>query len=125
MKKARIGILGTGNIGTDLLMKILKTKSLECTVFAGHNPDSLNIKTASDLGICTSVDGIEALAGNQNNIDIIIDATSAKAHMNHFKLLEGMNKYVINLTPTGNQGTNPLQFWLKTHICICHSDMPL
>ena len=100
MKKARIGILGTGNIGTDLLMKILSTKSLECTVFAGHNPDSRNIKMASDLGIYTSFDGIGALVGNQNNIDIIIDATSAKAHMNHFKLLEGMGKYIINLTPT-------------------------
>ena len=100
MIRAKIGILGTGNIGTDLLMKILNTKSLECTIFAGHNPDSANIKMVSDMGICTSVDGIEALVKYQNSIDIIIDATSAKAHLHHNKMLESLGKYVINLTPT-------------------------
>ncbi len=100
MKKAKIGILGTGNIGTDLLMKILNTESLECTVFAGHNPDSSNIKMVSDMGISTSIDGVKALVDNQNNLDIIIDATSAKAHMAHRNLLERLGKYVINLTPT-------------------------
>lgn len=100
MKKAKIGILGTGNIGTDLLMKILNTESLECTVFAGHNPDSSNIKMVSDMGISTSIDGVKALVDNQNNLDIIIDATSAKAHMAHSNLLERLGKYVINLTPT-------------------------
>ncbi len=100
MDKARIGILGTGNIGTDLLMKILKSEYLECTMFAGHNSDSPNIKMASSMGICTSIHGIDALAENKDNIDIIIDATSANAHMEHVKIMEHMKKYIINLTPT-------------------------
>lgn len=41
MKKARIGIIGTGNIGTDLLLKIKKSNTLECQIFAGRNPNSL------------------------------------------------------------------------------------
>lgn len=42
-EKIKVGIIGTGNIGTDLLMKVLKSDVLECGIFAGHNPDSKGI----------------------------------------------------------------------------------
>lgn len=52
------------------------------------------------MGIHVSANGIEALLENQNNLDIVIDATSAQAHLDHADILARMGKYVINLTPT-------------------------
>lgn len=100
MDKARIGIIGTGNIGSDLLMKIKKSSALECQIFAGHNPNSPNLKRAAGMGIRVSANGIGALLECQSEIDIIIDATSAQAHLAHADDLAGTGKYVINLTPT-------------------------
>ena len=99
MKRARIGIIGTGNIGMDLLMKIQKSEVLECTKFIGHNPDSKNIRKASEMGIDSSAGGIGLLEKNAGSVDIVIDATSAKAHAEHSGILRKMGKYVINLTP--------------------------
>lgn len=99
MDKIKIGIIGTGNIGTDLLMKIMKSELLECTIFAGQNSASQNIKRASEMGINTSFNGINALLKNKNNIDIIIDATSAESHKTNASVLRAMGKHIINLTP--------------------------
>ena len=88
MNKAKVGILGTGNIGSDLLMKIIKSDELECSIFAGRNPQSSGIKKAVELGILSSSNGISALMDAKDNVDIIIDATSAKAHTDNEEILE-------------------------------------
>ena len=58
MKKIKVGIIGTGNIGTDLLMKVLKSDILECGIFAGHSPNSKGITRARELGVPTTIDSI-------------------------------------------------------------------
>ena len=61
MKKVKVGIIGTGNIGTDILMKLQRSEVLECGIFAGRNPDSTGIKIAKEIGCPTSVDSIRAI----------------------------------------------------------------
>ena len=58
IKKIKVGIIGTGNIGTDLLLKIQKSKFLECGMFSGVRGDSPGIQRARQLGIPTSTDSI-------------------------------------------------------------------
>ncbi len=99
-KKVKVGIIGTGNIGTDLLIKILRSKMLECTIFAGQNPDSLGIKRAKALGIPTSFDSINAIIKNPGICDIVFDATSAKAHAVHAPVLKKLGIYTIDMTPS-------------------------
>lgn len=99
-KKATVGIIGTGNIGTDLLIKILRSKVLECTIFAGQNPDSVGIKRAKSLGIRTSFDSIHAIEKNPKICDIVFDATSAKAHTIHAPIFKKLGIYTIDMTPS-------------------------
>lgn len=118
MYKAKVGIIGTGNIGTNLLMKIARSELLECTIFAGKNPNSPNIIRAGKMGINVSGAGIQALLEQQDQIDIIMDATSAQSHINNKELFESMGKYMINLTPTnGELGCVPCINWDEAIHC--------
>ena len=118
MYKAKVGIIGTGNIGTNLLMKIARSELLECTIFAGKNPNSPNIIRAGEMGINVSGAGIQALLEQQDQIDIIMDATSAQSHINNKELFESMGKYMINLTPTnGELGCVPCINWDEAIHC--------
>lgn len=118
MYKAKVGIIGTGNIGTNLLMKIARSELLECTIFAGKNPNSPNIIRAGEMGINVSSAGIQALLEQQDQIDIIMDATSAQSHINNKELFESMGKYMINLTPTnGELGCVPCINWDEAIHC--------
>lgn len=100
MKKVSIGIIGTGNIGTDLLMKIQRSEVLECGIFIGHNPESEGIKRAKSLGIRTSCDSIKFIQDNPECCDIVFDATSAKVHLHNAPILKKLKKYAIDLTPS-------------------------
>lgn len=100
MNKVKVGIIGTGNIGTDLLMKIQKSKILECGIFTGRNAASDGIKRADMLGVNTSFESIKAIEKNPEYCDIVFDATSASFHLNHSKILKDMNKFTIDLTPS-------------------------
>ncbi|MBU4445865.1 acetaldehyde dehydrogenase (acetylating) [bacterium] len=100
MKKIKVGILGTGNIGSDLLIKVQRSKFLECGIFAGRNPRSEGIKRAKILGVRTSCDSVEAIKNNPDCCDIVFDATSAKVHFHNASILEKMGKYIIDLTPS-------------------------
>ena len=99
MKKAKIGIIGTGNIGTDLLYKALRSSYLEPTLFMGRHEDSKGIQLARSLGIRTSTQSINALMNDPDSCDIVFDATSAKYHYEHAKILKKLNKKVIDMTP--------------------------
>lgn len=99
MKKIKVGIIGTGNIGTDLLMKIQRSEILECGMFAGRNPKSRGIQRAKEMGVPTSFDSIKAIQDNRD-CDIVFDVTSAKAHLFHAPILKKLKKFTIDLTPS-------------------------
>ncbi len=100
MKKIKVGILGTGNIGCDLLMKIQKSDILECSLFMGRNLDSKGMKFASENNINISDKSINALIENPELCDIVFDATTASAHKTHAEILKTLDKYTIDLTPS-------------------------
>ena len=83
MKKIKVGIIGTGNIGTDLLMKVLKSDVLEMGVFAGRNPESQGVLKAKQLGVKTTAESINYIMKHPDCCDIVFDATSAKVHFNN------------------------------------------
>lgn len=100
LKKIKVGIIGTGNIGSDLLKKIIRSDFLECGIFTGQNPKSEGIKRARSFGVMTSSESIKAIENNPELCDIVFDATTAKAHILHSTILKKMNKFVIDLTPS-------------------------
>ncbi|MBI3342295.1 acetaldehyde dehydrogenase (acetylating) [Candidatus Curtissbacteria bacterium] len=99
-KKAKVGIIGTGNIGTDLLFKIQRSELLECSIFAGKNLNSEGIKRAKNLGINTSFESINAIIAHPELCDIVFDATSAEAHRVHAPILNKLGKFTIDMTPS-------------------------
>ncbi len=98
--KIKVGILGTGNIGTDLLVKLQRSRILECGMFSGQNPDSSGIKKARSMGVKTSLDSIQAFVNKPDCCEIVIDATSARAHFIHAPILKKLKKFTIDLTPS-------------------------
>ncbi|HVA96950.1 MAG TPA: acetaldehyde dehydrogenase (acetylating) [Candidatus Acidoferrales bacterium] len=99
-KRVKVGIIGTGNIGSDLLKKVLRSHYLECGIFTGQNPDSEGIKRAKKLGVTTSFTSIKAITENPDSCDIVFDATNAESHLKHAPILKKMGKFVIDLTPS-------------------------
>lgn len=100
MTKVKVGIIGTGNIGTDILMKIQRSKYLECGIFTGRNPDSKGIEIAKSMGVKTSFNSIGAIEENPECCEIVFDATSAKVHQHNAPILKRLNKFAIDLTPS-------------------------
>lgn len=98
-KKIKVAILGSGNIGTDLLIKVLRSPYLTCSVFVGRSSSSSGLAKAQSLHIPTSTDGIQFLKNHPDAYDIVFDATSAKAHLEHAAILARLKKFVIDLTP--------------------------
>lgn len=99
-KKIKVGIIGTGNIGTDLLFKVRRSELLECSIFTGRDPDSKGIKRAKELGVNTSFESIKAIENNPDICEIVFDATSAKGHLINAPILKKLGKFVIDLTPS-------------------------
>ncbi|MDO4343722.1 MAG: acetaldehyde dehydrogenase (acetylating) [Eubacteriales bacterium] len=99
MNKVKVGIIGTGNIGTDILLKLERSEILECGMFAGRNPDSAGIKIARELGVPTSVDSIRAIENAPDCCEIVFDATSASVHHRNAPILKRLGKFAIDLTP--------------------------
>jgi acetaldehyde dehydrogenase len=101
MKKA--AIIGSGNIGTDLMIKILRTSdSIEMGCMVGIDPDSDGLARARRMGVETTHEGIDGLMKMPiwNDIDVIFDATSARAHLYNFGKLEDFpEKKMVDLTP--------------------------
>ena len=98
-KKARVAILGTGNICTDLLIKLMRSESLECTLFVGRNFRSDGMQKASNLGVNISDRGLDGIVAQADDIVIVFDATSAAAHLEHWPVLQRLGKTVIDMTP--------------------------
>ncbi len=96
----KVGIIGTGNIGTDLLVKVQRSQILECGMFAGRNSESTGIKIAKSMGVRTSYDSIKAIMNDPDCCEIVFDATSAKVHLDNAPILKELGKYTIDLTPS-------------------------
>lgn len=100
MGKVNVAIIGTGNIGTDLLVKIQRSNVLQCALFAGRNYDSPGMRFAANTGVAVSDQSIDAIIRNPDCCDIVFDATSAAVHLVHAPILKGLSKFTIDLTPS-------------------------
>lgn len=98
-RKIKAGIIGTGNIGSDLLMKILRSPVLECGIFAGRNMDSINIMRAKQLGVPVTDESVEYIRHNPECCEIVFDATSASVHLHNAPILKKLGKFTVDLTP--------------------------
>lgn len=98
-KKLRVGIIGSGNIGTDLLMKVIKSNFLECTMFIGRNLQSKGMSKALTLNVPLSDKGIDAVIENHDKFDLIFDSTTALSHLEHAPIFEKYNIIAIDMTP--------------------------
>lgn len=99
MNKYKVGIIGSGNIGTDLMYKLERSNSLEMSVMIGIDPDSEGLNLAKDRGYHVIDNGIDGLLDKMDLADIFFDATTAKAHRQHHEILSSYGKKVIDLTP--------------------------
>lgn len=103
MEKIKCAIIGSGNIGTDLMIKVLRTSEiLEMCVMAGIDPNSDGLARAIRLGVATTDKGVDGLVQMDEfkEIKIIFDATSAKAHSYNYDCIKMYDdKKVIDLTP--------------------------
>ncbi len=100
--KTKVAIIGTGNIGTDLMIKVMRLSSvLEVAAFVGIDPDSEGIARARRMGVPVTAEGIDGLVAMPGfaEIAIVFDATSAGAHAKHNAVLQAHGKQVIDLTP--------------------------
>jgi acetaldehyde dehydrogenase len=98
-KKLGVAILGTGNIGTDLLVKVLRSPVLECRLFAGRNLASPGMTKASLLNVPVSARGIAGIAELKHELSLVFDATSAQDHQKHAPLLAELGLVAVDLTP--------------------------
>ncbi|MFF2102683.1 acetaldehyde dehydrogenase (acetylating) [Streptomyces sp. NPDC058202] len=96
----RVAIIGTGNIGCDLLLKVMASPRLRCDSFAGRRISSPGIELADSRGIPTTAGGIDAIAEIADRIDLVFDATSAQDAVHNWNILEGLGIPVVDLTPS-------------------------
>ena len=102
MTRTGCAIIGSGNIGTDLLIKIKRLSSvLEPTMMVGIDPASDGLARADRMGVATTAKGVDGLIESDafQKTEIIFDATSAGAHVKHAALVASCGKQMIDLTP--------------------------
>src|SRR5215471_7286515 len=100
--KTKVAILGSGNIGTDLMIKVLRTSDrLEMGALVGIDSDSDGLARAQNLGVPTFAGGIDDLMrwSGVDDIRIFFDATSAKAHARHSEIARSHGVPMVDLTP--------------------------
>ena len=97
-----VAIIGSGNIGTDLMIKIMRhAKHLRMAAMVGIDPASEGLQRAARLGVATTHEGVEGLMRLDvfKDVRIVFDATSASAHLHHDRVLQAQGVRVIDLTP--------------------------
>jgi acetaldehyde dehydrogenase len=100
--KIKAAIIGSGNIGTDLMIKIMRhSEVLEMAAMVGIDPASDGLARAARLGVATTSDGLEGLINLPvwPEIGVVFDATSAGAHARHSAAATQAGKVMIDLTP--------------------------
>jgi acetaldehyde dehydrogenase len=97
--RVKVAILGSGNIGSDLMFKILREPGhMELALLTGIEPQSEGLARARSLGVNASHAGIQPILDDPE-IKIIFDATSAYAHVRHAKMLREAGRIAVDLTP--------------------------
>jgi acetaldehyde dehydrogenase len=102
MERTKVAIIGSGNIGTDLMIKVCRLSDrLELAALAGIDPHSDGLARAARLGVPTTYEGVAGLIAMPgfDQIGIVFDATSAKAHEANARVLAPYGKRLIDLTP--------------------------
>jgi acetaldehyde dehydrogenase len=98
--KIKASIIGTGNIGTDLLLKILKTNFIDIVAFVGRRLDSDGMILAKNRGVNTSDQGINYFINNPKCCDIVFDCSNAIDAQKHANIFKEQGIKVIDLTPS-------------------------
>jgi acetaldehyde dehydrogenase len=102
MTRTKVAIIGSGNIGTDLMIKMLRvSKRLQAAALVGIDPASDGLARAGRMGVAVITDGVDGLISHPQfaSVGIIMDATSAKAHIENAAKLAPYGKVIIDLTP--------------------------
>ncbi|CAM3750523.1 acetaldehyde dehydrogenase (acetylating) [Polaromonas hydrogenivorans] len=101
MKKIKCALIGPGNIGTDLLAKLLRSPVLEPVWMVGIDPESDGLKRAREMGIKTTSEGVDGLLPHvlADGVQIAFDATSAYVHAENSRKLNALGVMMIDLTP--------------------------
>lgn len=97
-QKIKVAIMGPGNIGTDLMYKILRSKNMDLVLMSGIYPESPGLSLASENGIATSIHGVQGVL-DCSEVRIVFDATGAKSHKKNAPLLARAGKFTVDLTP--------------------------
>jgi acetaldehyde dehydrogenase len=100
--RTKVAVIGSGNIGTDLMIKVLRaSKNLEMAALVGIDADSDGLARARRYGVPTTAEGVQGLIEMPgfDDIRIVFDATSARAHIENARLLEPYGKRLVDLTP--------------------------
>ena len=100
-QKLKAAIIGPGNIGTDLLMKMQRSAWIEPVWMVGIDPESAGLKRAAEMGIKACATGVDGLLEHvlADDIRIAYDATSAYAHAENSRKLNELGVMMIDLTP--------------------------
>ena len=101
MKKIKCALIGSGNIGTDLIYKIKRSKVLDPVWMVGIDANSEGLARARAMGLKTTADGLDGLLPHvlQDQIQIAFDATSAYVHAENSRKLNALGVLMIDLTP--------------------------
>jgi len=101
MTATKVAIIGSGNIGTDLMMKVLRSGTLTMGAMVGIDPNSDGLARAAALGVPTTSRGVRGLLDRPDLADfaLVFDATSAQAHLANDELLRDTHLTVVDLTP--------------------------
>jgi acetaldehyde/propanal dehydrogenase len=99
--KIKAAIIGSGNIGTDLVYKAKRSEWIEPVWMVGIDPASEGLKRAAGMGLKTTADGVDGLVPHvtEDGVRIAFDATSASAHADNARTLRERGVFVIDLTP--------------------------
>lgn len=100
-QKIKAAIIGPGNIGTDLLMKAMRSKLIEPVWMVGVEPESPGLARAKQMGLKTTADGVDGMLPTMiaDGVQICFDATSAYVHAENSRKVNEKKSLMIDLTP--------------------------